>query len=170
MRFVNARVPDIVHGMILSNLLSADSRATYVRYIRVGKIMIKNGVVLPMTVSPATDVLLVKTMGISHLDDPVLHTSMGENVLVMIEAADLLEENDNKHGPFFASYFNRYTRTLLDKLHVLHVKQNEEEFPSVALFLKTKSQQTRSISHKIMSLFITTVRTVDYDGRDKSQK
>lgn len=46
-RFVNVRVLDIVEAIKSSNLLSSNSRATYVHYLKDGKRIMKSKAVLP---------------------------------------------------------------------------------------------------------------------------
>lgn len=50
------------------------------------------------------------------------------------------------------------------------MEQDEEKVPKFALILGTKSQQTRTTSHTIMSLVIVTIRPFEHDVTDKSKK
>lgn len=70
--FIGARVLGIVDDIILSNFLAASFKASYVRYIRVAKIMIKKEGVLHLLESLSMDASVVKMLGITHLDDPGL--------------------------------------------------------------------------------------------------
>lgn len=72
MRFVDACVLDVTDNMLPSNFLAANFKASYAHYIRVAKILIKNESVLPLLVGPGMDVPVVKTLGITHLEEPSL--------------------------------------------------------------------------------------------------
>lgn len=67
--FVDIRIKDIVEDMTPSNFLTANFRATYTHYIRIGKMIIKYRVVLPLPVKLARDTPAAKTFGIKQLDD-----------------------------------------------------------------------------------------------------
>lgn len=124
---------------------SAKSPATYARYIRVGKKMIRNEGVLPLLVSPAMEAAVAKAQGITDLDDPALYIPTEVDFLLMIQAADRFVKNDHKPALFHAIAFFRHARASLDKLDALHMEQDEESFPSFALLLETRIQQRRTI-------------------------
>lgn len=59
---------------------------------------------------------------------------------------------------------------MFDEMDARYLGQNQEKFPSLALLLETKIQNTKSIYHSTMILFISTMRSFDYDAKDKSNK
>lgn len=67
-------------------------------------------------------------------------------------------------------FFYRYTRVLLDELHDRDLKQDQERYPFVALFLDSKIQQANRLLHSIMSLFTSSVLPFDYDRAEISKK
>lgn len=88
----------------------------------------------------------------------------------MVQATDTFVRNIHKPTSFHAHHFYHHAIALLDELHVRHMKHNKERFPAFTLFLQTKIQQTRNMTHTIMTLFITTMRHYNYDTMDKSNK
>lgn len=81
-------VIDIVVDIISSGFLAANSRATYVRYIRVGKIMIKPKEVLPLIMNLDGNAPVVKTLGITHIDYTSRYISSEEKVILMYQAIE----------------------------------------------------------------------------------
>lgn len=69
MRFVYARVMDIVDDMMSFNCLAANAKAAHVRYVDFAEMVIKDKGVLPLLVSLAMDAPVVKTACITYLDD-----------------------------------------------------------------------------------------------------
>lgn len=70
MRVANRSTLDISNYMTSTNFLAANSKAIYVRHIRVARVMIKNEHVLPQLVSPFMDAPVMTTLKITHLDAP----------------------------------------------------------------------------------------------------
>lgn len=89
---VNAPVLDIVYDKMSSNFLIVSSKASYAGYIRVFETIIKNEGSFPLDLSFVMDpaVLMVKTMGITHLDDVGLCISAEETIFFMAQAANNL--------------------------------------------------------------------------------
>lgn len=92
----------------------------------------------------------------------------GEDILIMIQAADAFYKNDHKRTPFLTNLFYIHAKALLDGLHAPHSKQDQEKFSAFALFLDTNIQQAKLMSHCTISLFISTVCPFDYGTRNKS--
>lgn len=77
---------------------------------------------------------------------------------LMFQGAISVVKDDRKPTLFHPNYFYRHEKPLLDELHVRRLEEDKGEFPIIALFLDTTIHQTRTISHSIMSVFISTVR------------
>lgn len=84
MSFVDACVLSIVDDMMLPKSLAANSKSTYARFIRFTRVMIKKEGALPILTSFSKDAPLVKTLGITNLDDPGLFIPTEEDILLMI--------------------------------------------------------------------------------------
>lgn len=81
MSFADERVLDIVGVMMSSNFFATNSKVTYVRYIRIAKMIFKKEGFLSLHVSLTVDRLVVKTLGTTHHHDPVLYISTEEDIL-----------------------------------------------------------------------------------------
>lgn len=68
MNVVDALFLDIVDYMMLSNFLSAIFKASYVRYIRVFKMIFKNDVGPPVRMSSAMYELVARIVNFTHHD------------------------------------------------------------------------------------------------------
>lgn len=66
-RFVDVRIKNIVKYMPSSMFLAASFRATSMRYIRAGKMMISHQGVLPLLLKLNNDALAEIMLGITHL-------------------------------------------------------------------------------------------------------
>lgn len=59
---------------------------------------------------------------------------------------------------------------MLDNLHVRGLEQDQEKSSFFALFLHSKVDQSKLISHSSASLFISTIRPFNYNARERSKK
>lgn len=73
MRFVDMRKMNVADYMMSSNFLAANFRATYVQYIKIGKIMIKHEYMLFLLRELGRNVPAAKTPGMTYLDDLTLY-------------------------------------------------------------------------------------------------
>lgn len=78
--FVDVWILNIVADMMLHNFSAAESRATYMRHIGVGDMMIKNQGMLLFLVKLRKNASAVKAFGILYLYDPNLYISSVEEV------------------------------------------------------------------------------------------
>lgn len=136
--FVDARVLEIVDDMMLSNFLAANPKATFARYIRVAKSMIKKESVPPLLVSLFMDAPVLTTPGITHINDAGFYISTAEVIFLMTQAADAFVKNDHKLAAFYASALYSQVKALLDEIRIHHMEQSELGFPTVALFFKLR--------------------------------
>lgn len=79
-------------------------------------------------------------------------------------------KNGHDHAPFHAKYFYIRDRALLDELRARHMKQDKEKFLTFALFVDTMIQQNKIFCHKIMYLFMKSVRPFENDRTERSMK
>lgn len=95
-RSVQTRTMDIVEDRMSSSFLAANYKSTYIRYNRVGKMIIKHQCVLSLLVTLSIDAPAGKTFRITHHDDPSLYISSKDDILVMVQATDSFTRNDHK--------------------------------------------------------------------------
>lgn len=103
-RFIAVCILEIFEDMTSSNFLSANSTVTYVRYVRVGKKMMKNFSVLPLLGKLGMDASMAKTIRIFHFDDPSFYISSEEDIFSMVQVVDAFLMNNNKFVPFYAFF------------------------------------------------------------------
>lgn len=120
-RSVKVRIMEIVRVTMLSYFMDANTRATYVRYIRVEKVMIKHEGVLSLSMTLSKEDRKAKSLGITHLEDTSLYISPVKLVLLMIQAANRFVKNDHKPGVFYKNYFYRHTIALFNELRAGHL-------------------------------------------------
>lgn len=82
------RSTNIVEDIMSSTFLNANSRSTYIRYIRAGQMMIKQKGELPFFCEVGKNALAARTLGFTHPDYPSLHICSEESALLMFQAAD----------------------------------------------------------------------------------
>lgn len=125
---VDVRIIEIVDDMMCSKFLAATSRAPYVGYIMIGKRIMRHNDVPRSLIHLCKDAPVLMTPGLTHTDDPSIHTSYEVNILLNIKAADALVKNSHNHAPapFYQNTSYRNARALLDGLHVHLAKLGEE--------------------------------------------
>lgn len=79
-----SRTIGIADDMTFSNILSANFRATYVRYTRVEKMLIKYKIVLHLLVDLFKDVSAARNLLIAYFEYRSLYILSGEHIFVMI--------------------------------------------------------------------------------------
>lgn len=132
--------------------------------------MIKHQDVVLHLLKLGRDALAAKTPGGTHLDDPSLDMFSEDDILRMIQAADVLFKNDGNPALFHETSFHKLANDIHDGPHVQQLEQHEENFPTFAVFLETMIQQTKIMFHITMSLFITSMRPYDYNEKVKLRK
>lgn len=103
--FVDVRILDIIEDMKSSIFLSANFRATYNRYIILCKMLIIHQQMLLLPVKLRKGVSAANNSGVSHFADSSIHISSEQNILLIIQAADLLTKSDKKSAPFQENVF-----------------------------------------------------------------
>lgn len=111
-----------------------------------------------------------KTVSITHVDERNVHISSEGNILLMIQAIYAFVKNDRTPAFFVMASFYMHSRALLDELHVPHLKRSSEKFSTFVLSFDTKIPKTKIFYHSIMSLFISTMHSFDYNGQDKRKE
>lgn len=79
-------------------------------------------------------------------------------------------KSDHKHSPFHVNNVYNHVKALLDEPDRRNLEQDKARFLKFSLFIKRKIQQTKVSCHYIMSLFIRSMRHLDYDARYWSKK
>lgn len=104
-------------------------------------------------------------LGIAHLDDPILYIYSEKDILLILKATDYFVTNDHRPTPFHTILLYKCARALFDELQIQDFQQGKEKFPIFTLSLNTEIEHRNRISHSVMSLFISTMRPFDDDGR-----
>lgn len=117
-RFIDVRIMDIVNEMASSKFLTTNSRVTYVRLFRVGKLMMNHKEKLLLPLNHYRDALGAITLGITQFYKPTLYIFPGENILLMTCAADKFVTKNHEHALVQANVFNWHTRALLEEINL----------------------------------------------------
>lgn len=97
--FVQAPITNTLADMTSSSFLAASSWVTYERHVRLAKLMNLQRAVLPLLQKLSEGRLVSITLGVTHLDHPALSNFEYENVLHLIEAADLFYLSRTTRSP-----------------------------------------------------------------------
>lgn len=100
---------------------------------------------------------VAKTLASRQLDDLRLYISSGNDIFLMIMAADRCVRNDCKSVPFDASAFYKKLKLIFTRLHIWLPERVEERFASFAIFLETRILQTETSCSFIPSIFISDI-------------
>lgn len=73
------RIMGTMEDIISSNILDSNSIAVYIRYIRVGKMIIKDLVAFLLLYELGKDALAARILDMTHLDSASLYISYEEN-------------------------------------------------------------------------------------------
>lgn len=119
-RLVDVCITDIANKMISSNVLAADSIATYVRYIRVGRMMIERKYGLSLLTDLGKETPAANALGTTHPDNSSPYILYEDEVLLMNQAANVFVRNDHKLSTFHEIDFNAHTRETFKGLDVCH--------------------------------------------------
>lgn len=85
-RFVDVHIIDIFKDKMISEPQAAKYSATYVHYISVVNMMIKQKRVLPLFMDLSEDATVVKTLCITRFDNPRLYTLSEKDILLLNSA------------------------------------------------------------------------------------
>lgn len=151
------------------NFLAASSRAMYMRYICVSKMMIKHQGILPALGRLVEGAPVAKPLRITHLNDPNLYLYSKAYILMVIQAPEQFVKNNCKPGPFIENRLYAEITILLHELHTWHMKRDQGKFPSFARFPETKISDTIIIFAKLC-LFFCHQRLFDYIAEHEFKK
>lgn len=90
----DVRVMNVVEDMMSSNVPTFNSRAACLRYIRVGKMIIKHRGVLLLFLKLDRDAQVAKTLGSTPTDNSYHYIFSEENLPLITQAADSCVMND----------------------------------------------------------------------------
>lgn len=88
----------------------------------------------------------------------------------MIQADNTLVKSDYNAAPLHGNEFYRQANHLTDELLLRYLKEEKENFPTVVMFPGINIQPSESISDSVMSPFIGTKYSFNYDAGDNSKK
>lgn len=158
--------------MMSFNFLAANPRVKYVHYSRGGIIMIKSQCEHLHLGKMGKNAPAARTLDFTNLDHPRLNMSSGENILLMKLVAYTFVKNDQKPS-FSARCFFKDTPSPFSANCTFDCrKKGHRKFPTFAIsrFHDSAYQKHKNISRSIYSLFVRTMRLVDYDARYKVKK
>lgn len=127
---------DIMQKKISSNFLAANSTATHKLNTRAEKMMMKHQGVVRLFLKLGNDAPAAKTFVITHLDDAILCIFSEENILLMIQAAASLFNNNYKPAPFHAHSFYRHAWASLLRFIFATSRKSRRSFPPSCCFLR----------------------------------
>lgn len=136
MYFFNAHIKHSSDDITSSKFLAANSRANYVPYITVGKMMVKyKGMTsLPMKLGRAAPP--ARDLCITHPDDSISYIYTKEDIPVKAKPTDSFVSNDLQSVLFHENASYRHARAPLDELYARYSEYHEDHFPPFALFLE----------------------------------
>lgn len=129
---------NVVEEMMSRNFLSIFTRATYVRFTGVMKMIMKNQGIHSLFKRHWREAPAAKTLDSTPLNDCSINIFSNESIYFMFQAADAFIKNDLEHALFRATSCNRPIGAPLDKLHTRHVNRDQDKSPAFAPFLGTK--------------------------------
>lgn len=145
--FVEVRITSIVEDVTSSKFLAANSRLTYVRYIRAGKNIFKHKGVLLFLLKLGKNGPVVATLVTTSLDNAFPYISSGKKIILMSQAANELLKNNQKPVFLYAILFSRQYQAFLVKLYIRPLEFDKEKLSTFLQLLDTKIHQTIIISH-----------------------
>lgn len=95
------------------------------------------------------------TLYITRFNTPRHYITSKKNTRLMFQPTESFFKNDQKSTTYQTNFLYRMARSLLGKLHIRHLKQNNGKFPTFALHYDKKVQQTKNI-RSMMSLCFST--------------
>lgn len=143
--FVYLRIMDIAEDTKYYAFLSAYSKANYVHYINVGEMMINHERVPSLIMNLGGDELVGKNLDMTYLHDPRISISYEKAVCHMIQTIDAFAKSDQKPAKIHAETFYIHPKGPGNELYVHHLKKIEEQFPTLAMFVETKIQETKNL-------------------------
>lgn len=103
--FVHVRIVDIEENMMSSNVLAANSRATYIRFSKASRKMIRNQEVLSRLIKLDKEAPTAKILDITQLNYRSLYISSKEDILFMVQVSDAVVKNERKPASLHAKVF-----------------------------------------------------------------
>lgn len=119
-RFVDVRITDIVEDMMFSNFLAANSTATYIRYLKVCKMIIFYQDMLSSLSKLFKDAPAAKPIVVIDCNNPSICMSSKADILLMIQASDAFLKNDHNPTAFHITFISRHARVIFDELYDHH--------------------------------------------------
>lgn len=119
--------------MMYSNLFAVNTSATYIRHVRVGKMIIKHQSVVFHLLRRLKGRLAVSALGIMHFKHSSIYIFSAENVHLMSQSPDGFVKNDYEPASCHANYFHRHARGFSEELHFRHMEQDKKKFRTFAL-------------------------------------
>lgn len=123
--------------------LAGNYKATYVYYISVRKMTIKEKVMLSLLLNCERNALAAKIIFNEHLDDRILYWLTEGNILLKIEGPGAFVRNDHVPVHLQANDIHSYGNALLGIFHARHLEQIEKRFVTFPLFLENNIQQVK---------------------------
>lgn len=158
LRFVDVHTTNIVDNAMSSAFLAANSKITYLSYSNVKKIIIKQQCVLLPSVNLSREAPLELFLSIARLDDPVLHISSTEAIVLMVQSTASLDTSYPKSLTVQSNVVPRHDIAVLDDHYVWHYGQRKEVLLTLPLFLQTYSRFTEQIrSPSRTDLYLSTL-------------
>lgn len=96
------------------------SCATYIRYVRFAKFLLKNVQLLPLFEILSEEAGTGRELVISHLNSHFLYGCVEEDVMLMVEAADFFIKNPRKAFLFLAASFYKAAKLVLMYLREMY--------------------------------------------------
>lgn len=112
------RITVTVEDMMSLQPLYANSKATCIRPISVGQMVINQQGLLPLLFKVGKDVPAARTVSITRLDNLSSYICSENDILLMNKAADAFDKNVHKHATFHANPLNRHANRLHDEVLV----------------------------------------------------
>lgn len=113
---VDAPIKDIIDTTMSPGFLPTPSCATYIRYVRFTKFLLKKKYLLPLLRGLCEEPVPGKDFEILHFDRHVLYGSVEEDLMLLVEAADFFITNPVKVSPFQAAPFYKAAKLFLTNL------------------------------------------------------
>lgn len=96
LHLVEVRITNIVDDIMSSSFSAANFRATYARWFRVSEMIFKRKYLISMPLNLGLDPPSTRVLGITYLDILCNHISCDVDVVLMIQAADVILTNDQE--------------------------------------------------------------------------
>lgn len=167
MKFLNARPKGIVQDMMPWWFLTASNELKYVCYVRIVRFAIETPTFIPILSRVSDGVELKWRLGVSQLDSSARFEDDPIYLQLLMEAAASFLASLLKPATFHAPPFLPRARVFLDELYQVYENLPGAKPASFVALLNLEIQQTSKTSHSIHTLFVNTMRLLEYSGKDK---